>query len=220
MKLTLEWEYKPAKSKETVRFVSDPVTVERAVQLAADIEKTGRVGNMSFMDESGIYWSRKELQKMVAVILTEPTDIVAYFDGGFQKDIQESGQGVAIYYTQSHKHYRVRTNAAFDEISSNSESEYAALWLLVNELDALGVHHTSVTIKGDSMGVIHQMSGEWPCYEENLQRWMDRIEEKMKKLGLQPVYELLNRNDNKEADTLATQALNGNIIHGKKEIID
>ncbi|MED2973146.1 reverse transcriptase-like protein [Fictibacillus sp. B-59209] len=220
MKVTLEWEYKPSRSKNMIRFVSDPVTVAQAVQLAADIERTGRLGNLTFLDETGVYWSKKELQKMVAVIETEPSDITAFFDGGFQKDELLSGQGTAVYYKQSNKNYRVRSNASYHMIESNNESEYAALWLLLNELERLGVQRTPVTIKGDSMVVIQQMSGEWPCYEENLQKWMDKIEEKLKILGIKPSYELISRKENKEADSLATQALHKNMIHGKKEIID
>lgn len=220
MKVTIEWEYKAARLSKRVRFVSDPVSVHEAVQLAMDIERTGRLGSFSFLDEKGVYWSKKELQKMIAIIETEPTEVTGYFDGGFQKDSRESGQGSVLFYTQNNKPYRVRTNAAYTGILSNNESEYAALWLLVNEMERSGVQHASVTVKGDSMVVINQMNGEWPCYEEELQKWMDKIEKKLEDLKIQVTYELISRNENKEADTLATQALHKRFIHGKKEIID
>ena len=54
----------------------------------------------------------------------------------------------------------------------------------------LGVQHVPCDIKGDSQVVIKQLAGEWPCYEENLNRWIDRIEERIKKMGLKPRYQL------------------------------
>ncbi|WP_026677718.1 reverse transcriptase-like protein [Fictibacillus gelatini] len=220
MKITIEWNYKPAKSSHTIRFVSDSLSLKEAIRTALDIERTGRLGTIMFIDENGTYWSKKELQKLAAEKETVPMNVVCYFDGGYKKDDGKSGQGAVIYYEQNEKRYRYRVNASLEQIDSNNESEYAALWLLVNELEQLGVHHSTVTIKGDSMVVIHQMTDEWPCYEQELQRWMDKIEAKLKKLGLTPIFELIPRNENKEADFLATQALSNISIEAKKEMID
>ena len=66
--------------------------------------------------------------------------------------------------------------------------------------------------------MLNQLSGEWPCYEQNLNRWLDRIEVKLEKLNLRPVYEPISRKDNQEADSLATQALNGEEIFSKIEL--
>ncbi|GFZ85716.1 hypothetical protein GCM10010978_27250 [Compostibacillus humi] len=66
-----------------------------------------------------------------------------------------------------------------------------------------------VVFCGDAQVVINQLTGEWPCYEEELAKWMDRIESKLEKMGIQPEFVLKTRNDNKEADQLASQALRG-----------
>lgn len=74
-------------------------------------------------------------------------------------------------------------------------------------------------VKGDSQVVLKQLEGEWPCYEEDLNNWLDRIEAKIKTLRLSMVYTSISRNDNKEADKLATQALEGKRIYSKMQLL-
>ena len=129
-----------------------------------------------------------------------------------------SGLGVAIYYEQNQTYWRIRKNAVLQQLESNNEAEYAAFYEALMELENLGVHHQSCVFKGDSLVVLNQLSGEWPCYEEPLNRWIDRIEDKLKKLHLRPVYEPISRKDNQEADRLASQALNGEEISSKLQL--
>lgn len=91
--------------------------------------------------------------------------------------------------------------------------------MCLKELELLGVHHLPVTFIGDSQVVINQLSGEWAVIEPSLSGWADRIEAKMKKLGLDPTYELVPRKENGEADRLATQALNGIEIIANSELL-
>ncbi|MBO1913173.1 reverse transcriptase-like protein, partial [Microvirga sp. 3-52] len=135
-------------------------------------------------------------------------NITVYFDGGFDQTTKGSGLGCVIYYDQNGKSYRLRQNASVLELTSNNEAEYAALHLCIKELENLNVHHTSVKIIGDSRVVINHLTEEWPAIEQNLYTWADRIEAKMKALGITPEYELVSRKGNTEADKLATQALN------------
>lgn len=148
-------------------------------------------------------------QKFLEGIQTEPHHISVYFDGGFDAKSKKSGLGCVIYYEQDGKHFRKRKNAFVEEIETNNEAEYAALYLGLQELEALGVHHLPVKFVGDSQVVINQLSGEWPCYEETLTKWADRVEDKMKQMGIHPEYEAISRKQNREADHLASQALEG-----------
>lgn len=86
------------------------------------------------------------------------------------------------------------------------------------ELDLLGVHHLPVKFIGDSQVVINQLIGEWPCLEVSLAKWADRIDEKLTQLGIQPQYHLISRKDNREADRLASQALNNIEIISTSEV--
>ncbi|MCM3730177.1 reverse transcriptase-like protein [Fictibacillus nanhaiensis] len=220
MNFSIEYMYKHPKSQLKIRFVSDPVSLNEALFTANDLEKTGRIFELTFIDSKGVTWNKKELLKLTEVKKEEPKEISVYFDGGFKSESGSSGQGVIIFFSQNGLKYRLKKNASFTNIESNNEAEYAALWIAAKELEELGVHYEQVVFHGDSKVVIEQMKGEWPCYESNLQNWGDKIETLFKKLQIEPVYEWIGRNENKEADHLVNQALNGKIIKAKKEVVD
>jgi ribonuclease HI len=218
MKYKCEWKY-ILKGKEKIQLISDLLTEDIAIQFGEELEKTGKANDLVFYDELGTSWTYKELKKLVTVIEDDPNEITVYFDGGFQKDANQAGLGVVIFFKQGKKKYRIRANEKFDEIETNSEAEYAALYYGLTILEEMGVHHLPCEFKGDSQGVLKQLEGEWPCYEEVLNKWLDRIEEKMKSLGIVPRYTSIPRNENKEADRLASQALAGKEIFSKTQLL-
>ncbi len=208
MNVIIEWLYRTPKGAETV-FRSVEMTAAQAMLLAEDMEKTGRTKSVKFIDQFDSSWTVKEMKGYLKGIETEPHNVTVYFDGGFDLETKASGLGCVIYYEQSGKSYRLRQNAAFGGLTSNNEAEYAALHLCLQALEVLNVHHLPVRFVGDSRVVINHMMEEWPVIEQNLYSWADRIEAKVKALGIAPEYELVSRNANKEADRLATQALKG-----------
>lgn len=218
MNIRIEWTYRHPKKKETTLFSSDWLPIETAMAIANDLEKLGRVKSLTFFDERDRTWTMKELTRYLKSLEDEPHELIAYFDGGF--DIQEktAGLGAVIYYKQNSKRYRLRNNRKIDLIGSNNEAEYAALLLVLEQIEQLNVTHQSVKIYGDSLVVINQMNDEWPCYEEDLLAWIKRIEEKAKQLGLTLVFESIPRKDNREAGQLASQALQGVEIDSKLEV--
>ena len=218
MKIRIEWTYATRIGAEAF-FRSDEMPVAQALLIAEDIEKTGRVKKIDFIDQYDSSWLLKELKSYLKSIETEPHNVRVYFDGGFDIQTKMSGMGCVIYYEQSGKAYRLRSNAPSAHLISNNEAEYAALHMCLNELELLGVHHLPVTFIGDSQVVINQLSGEWAVIEPSLSGWADRVEEKMKKLGIDPTYELVPRKENGEADRLATQALNGIEIIANSELL-
>lgn len=217
MEFRIEWTYKTPKGTETV-FHSEEMPAAKALLMAEDVERTGRVKKLVFIDRHDSNWSLKELKKYIKGIETEPHNITVYFDGGFNPGTSAAGLGCVIYYEQNGKSYRLRHNAASAELFSNNEAEYAALHLSLQELDLLNVHDIPIKFIGDSKVVINQMDGDWPVIEVNLAKWADRIDDKMKDLGIDAAYELVPRKNNAEADQLATQALNGIDITGTTEI--
>ncbi|RSK27322.1 reverse transcriptase-like protein [Bacillus sp. HMF5848] len=217
MKVTILWTYKVPK-RQSIFFTSDELNAKDALQLSNDLEKTGRTKELVFQDDIGRQWTKKELTKLLKDVETEPHEVVAFFDGGFDLQSKEAGLGISIYYKKDNKNYRLRMNERINELESNNEAEYASLYYLLQQLEELGVHHQSITIRGDSQVVIMQMSGEWPCYEAELEAWMKRIELKEKQLGLRVTYEHISRKDNREADQLATQALQSIEISGHLQI--
>lgn len=208
MNVIIEWTYKAPKGPETV-FRSEEMAAVQAVLIADDLERTGRVKDVKFIDRYDSSWTVKELKGYLKGIETEPHNITVYFDGGFDLTTKAAGLGCVIYYDQNGKSFRLRRNAAVAELVSNNEAEYAALYFCLQELELLNVHDLSVRIIGDSRVVINHLCEEWPVIEQNLFSWADRIEAKMKQLGIRPEYELVSRKANAEADRLAAQALNG-----------
>lgn len=218
MKYKVKFEYKGPKTEKV--FMETQWLNETDIDnLLDDLHRTGRVKDMLLIDEMEREWSRKEYSKLKVKLELEPSDPIIYFDGGFDIQTGTAGMGIVIYYKKGKEKYRYRTNVKLDQLENNNEAEYAALYNALLSLEDLGMKNLPVVIKGDSQGVIKQLEGEWPCYEKVLNAWLDRIEAKMKKLGLKPSYEIISRSDNKEADKLATQALSNKIIEGQMKIV-
>lgn len=218
MKILIEWVYR-YKGLETT-FRSDELSPAHALSIGEELEKTGRTKNITFIDQYDSTWTTKELKKYLKEMETEPSNVTVYFDGGFDREHQYSGLGCVIYFEQNGKQYRIRKNLSQEGLFSNNEAEYAALYFCIEELELLGVHHQTVRFIGDSQVVINQMGGEWPVYEKNLASWADKVDDLLNRLGITPEYQLVSRDQNKEADQLATQALQDIEINGKIELED
>lgn len=216
MRIIIEWTFR-YKGLETT-FRSEAVSPAHAISIGNELEKTGRAKNITFIDNYDSTWTIKELKKYLKEMETEPSDVTVYFDGGFDLESKYAGVGCVIFYVQNGTSYRLRKNRSLDGLVSNNEAEYAALFFSIDELEILGVHHQTVSFIGDSQVVINQMSGEWPVYEKDLANWADKIDEKLNKLGIKPEFELVGRNENQEADRLATQALKDVKIDAKMEL--
>ena len=208
MKVYIMWTYKHPKKRECT-FQSDYLAADDAIIIADDLERTGRAASILFYDELGEQWNKKELKKMLTEIEDEPQDIQVFFDGGYLKEERLAGLGVAIYYTKNKKRFRLRSNRLAEGLTSSNEAEYAALYESIRLLEERGVHHQVCTFTGDSHVVLNQLAGEWASFDELFNRWMDRIEEKLVRLGITPKYEPVSRKENSEADMLANKALEG-----------
>ncbi|WP_246941935.1 ribonuclease H family protein [Bacillus pinisoli] len=211
MNVWIEWKYKTAKNIE-ITLTTETIPAKKALLIAEDFLKTGRTKDIVFYDEQHTMWTKKEFEKLLKEVEQEPHHIEVFFDGGFDVQLKKAGAGLAIYYTKNNQDYRIRENSVLDGLDNNNEAEYAALWQAVLRLEELGVRNIGVHFKGDSQVVLNQLSGEWPCFEDEFNRWLDRIEDKLKELGIKPTYTAISRKENREADQLATQALQGVMV--------
>lgn len=214
MKVSIKWTYDRPKKPGAV-FTSDLLEGEDALSITEDLEKSGRLKQVSFTDEIGSEWTLKELKKLLQKAAEDPKNVIVYFDGGYEKSTKAAGLGAVIYYEIGKTKWRLRVNRSIDELTSNNEAEYAALFEAVTQLEELGVRHQKTIFRGDAQGVLMQLSGEWPCYDAVLARWLDRTEAALAKIGVKAVCETVGRGENKEAHKLAAQALAGESIHGK-----
>lgn len=218
MKYQLEWKNK-VKGFQPVLCKSEWIDGDCALMFGEELEKNGKAIDLTYYDEMGTDWTLKQMKKLLAEIEEDPNELIVFFDGGFNKEKNQAGLGVVIYFKQGNKKYRIRANEKFDHMETNNEAEYAAFYFSLNLLEEMGVQHLPCEFKGDSQVVLKQLEGDWPCYEEELNRWLDRIEQKLKDLSIQPRYTPISRNDNKEADKLATQALEGKMVTSKMQIL-
>lgn len=218
MKYKMEWKYR-VKNNEKILFTSEFISGDLAILTGEELEKNGKATELSFYDEMGTAWTLKEMKKLVSEIEENPHELVVYFDGGFKKETFSAGLGVVLFFRQGKKKYRIRANQRIDEMETNNEAEYAAFYFALTLLEELNVHHLPCEFKGDSQVVLKQLEGEWPCYEAALNSWLDRIEAKTKSLGIDPRYTVIPRNENKEADKLASQALEGKEIFAKTQLL-
>ncbi|OES44533.1 reverse transcriptase-like protein [Domibacillus iocasae] len=216
MQMTIRFIYDFKGVKTT--FTSDPVDRNLVLKTADDLLKTGRVKEVNVIDELGQEWSLKEFKKLNEQLDEEPEKITVLFDGGFDAASNRAGVGTAIYYSKGGKRYRLRENAELAGLESNNEAEYAALYFAMQKLEDIGVKSQPVTITGDSLTVLNQLDGDWPCYEESHARFLARIEEKLAAMRIKPLYKPVDRRHNKEADQLARQALEGTAISSHAEI--
>ncbi|WP_366945191.1 reverse transcriptase-like protein [uncultured Metabacillus sp.] len=214
LKYKIDWTYQTKRKLQAI-LSTDYLPLDETIVFAEDFLQTGRVKQLTFISEDGQTWTLKELKRLKDIVKDEPHDIVAYFDGGYHKQSKLAGFGAVIYYTQNGSRYRIRLNERAEELTSNNEAEYAAFYYLVNALEENGMIRQKIVFKGDSQVVLKQLAGEWPCYEEEFTIWLDRIEDKLKKLHIMPEYEAVSRKENSEADRLATQAMSGTQINSK-----
>ncbi|SER61601.1 ribonuclease HI [Gracilibacillus ureilyticus] len=217
MKIRLEVKYRTTNGVVT-EFQSSEMSLENSIAVAEDLMKLNRLADIQMTDSYNSSWTLKELKKYLESLEEEPHDIHMYFDGGFDRKTMKSGLGCSIYYKQNGKNYRIRKNALVSELGTNNEAEYAALHFGLKQLEEMGVHHMPVKVHGDSKVVINQLTDEWPCLEDTLFEWMQRIEKLIDKLGLEPEYHAVSRKKNQETDQLATQALQQIEIDSRKEV--
>ena len=219
MKFKIKWEYENHKHIKTV-FISEELEQDDVLAVADDLEKTGRVMSLEFIADTGRYWKKKDLKQLVRKIEAKPDETELYFDGGFDRETGRAGAGAVLYYRLGKERYRHRWNERFDHFISNNEAEYAALYFALQKLTGFPLAAKKVIIKGDSQGVLMQLAGEWPVYDERLNRWLDRIEHLIEQLKIAPSFVPVSRNENKEADHLARQAVNGIKIESRQKTGD
>ncbi len=218
MQLRLEWLYQLPKTKRAYTMSSEFMSLQDCLDVLNDLEKTGRLKAAPLIyDQHDTSWSKKELLRYMKQFETEPHEITAYIDGGYEKQSKLAGIGVVIHYKQNHSQWRIRFNDQLELLEDNNEAEFAALYRLLQQLEQMSVYNQEISVHLDSITVCKQAGGEWPCYEENYVRWLDRIDELKAKLRLSIIYHQVDRSANKEADQLATQALKDILIESKIE---
>ncbi|TDQ41468.1 RNase H family protein [Aureibacillus halotolerans] len=207
MNIQIQWTY-TKKGINDISFVSDFLDGKEVLKWLEDARRTGRMGSIELVDEQGRTWNEKNLKQYLQKESEAPSEVQGWFDGNFDKETHCAGLGIYITYTQQQRKHQLRKNRVLNELASNNEAEYAALWMLANELKDLNVM-SDVTIHGDSMNVIHGMAKDWAIYDDVLQSWAERIDQNVQSLQVPIHWKLISSKENKRCDQLAEQALLG-----------
>lgn len=123
------------------------------------------------------------------------------FDGCSKNNPGLAGAGAVIYHEEDElwsDHFFVGENA------TNNHAEYAGLILGLQQAIVLGIK--SLTVEGDSLLVINQMTGKYKCNSQNLIELYDKakeLEDKFENICFVHIY----RNKNKKADELSNIAV-------------
>ena len=125
--------------------------------------------------------------------------IRGHFDGASRGNPGEAGAGAVVYDGDAIVWRRAKPLGR----KTNNEAEYAALALLLDELERRGVKGAEIC--GDSRLVISQVTGAWKIKEPRLRELAEPLIARVKSLGA--VCRWVPREENAEADRLSNLAL-------------
>jgi ribonuclease HI len=149
----------------------------------------------------------KFLPKTMSIkLVNQPMDTMGFdyklfFDGASKGNPGLAGAGAVIYHCEEeiwHGHKFI------GEKATNNQAEYSGLIIGLNKAIELNIN--SLSVNGDSLLVINQMTGKYKCHSENLLPLYNTAKELSKKfqyIQFQHVY----RNFNKRADELSNIAI-------------
>ncbi|MDZ5711960.1 reverse transcriptase-like protein [Jeotgalibacillus haloalkalitolerans] len=196
-------------SGTSIQFQSDWAEDNQALLFIADFEKTGRFSEVIVHDDLDQQWSVKEFKKLMTKATGAAKDLTVYFDAAYSKTDQSAGLGWMIEYRRDHESYTEKRNKLLHDVQSNNEAEYAALYYAIHHaIEIAAGHQQLIRCYGDALTVTNQMSGEWPCYDQDLTNWADKIDLLLTDHGMTAEYVHIGRNHNKSAHKLAHQAMN------------
>ncbi|KIL48877.1 hypothetical protein KP77_20880 [Jeotgalibacillus alimentarius] len=190
-----------------ITFQSSWIDEKSAPLFIQDFEKTGRFHSITIHDDLGQEWTVKEFKKLMTKTEGEAKNIHVLFDASFDKGTRETGLGWIITYDRNGESVVEKSNRFVSGVSSNNEAEYMSLYYaLEHAIRVANGHIQQITCSGDALTVINQLSGEWPSYDENLNKWADRIEKLAADKKMPLVFKHITRSNNKGAHKLADQA--------------
>ncbi len=127
--------------------------------------------------------------------------VYVYIDGASKGNPGKAAIGIVIKdcYGNTVERYK----AAIGETTNNT-AEYTAL---KEALNLASRYSNNITIMSDSKLLVNQMNGVYKAKRDHIKRLIHEISNIVNDKGLIVEYRLVRRESNKEADTLANEAL-------------
>ena len=140
--------------------------------------------------------------------------VVVYTDGGSRNNPGEAGIGVVAYDGKK----KLFELSEYLGVQTNNYAEYTGLIRALEVLIERGLCTAGVEIRMDSKLVVEQMRGNWKVKEPTLKPLAARARELVAQCGAVS-FTHIRREDNKEADALANEAMDrGGGAHTTKNI--
>ncbi len=128
---------------------------------------------------------------------------ILYFDGCSKGNPGKGGCGAVIYKNNE----EIWSGTLYLGMNiTNNVAEYNGLLLGLNEAINRNIHN--LIVRGDSLLIIHQMTGWYNIKSNNLIELYNEVK-KLEKCFSKIEFEHVKRNNNKRADELSNKALIG-----------
>lgn len=142
--------------------------------------------------------------------------IIIYTDGGSRGNPGPAGIGVVI---TDGKEKIIKKYSNFLGVKTNNEAEYEAVIFGLKKIKALlgkkKIKNTEIEFQLDSQLITRQLNGQYKIEEEKLFPLFIKIWNL--KMGFGPVsFTEIPREQNKEADRLANEAINEGLVKNEK----
>lgn len=201
-------------------FYSEWCELEEAAAMMKRLEVMGGWHSLQIEDELEQTWTPKQFRKWLSKADDLIRDVEIYVDGGFEEGQKLAGIGVVLYFRKGSQLTRIRSNLGLEQIQNNNEAEAYAFYRAFTLLEEEGIQHVPLKLYSDSQTIIQQLNGEWPSYDDSVNRWLDEVDQLRDKLTIKATFIHIDRKKNKEAHNLATQALKGIVVYAEKEVLE
>lgn len=134
-------------------------------------------------------------------------ELIIHTDGGSRGNPGKAAYGV-VYFLNGMSELQ---DAGFLGTMTNNEAEYLGLLAALKKLPEFLADHpvSQVRFRLDSNLVVMQVSGKWKIKEERMRMYVAQAHRLMKEVSVPIVFEQIPREQNKEADRLVNEVLDG-----------
>lgn len=117
------------------------------------------------------------------------------------------GPAAFAYVIQQDGHEPIEVAGCLGSLTNN-QAEYTALIRALEHALQLGAHHR-LLINSDSELVVKQIHGKYKVRDAGLRKLYERVQELWGRFDTPPVIQHVRREENKRADILCNEALDG-----------
>ncbi len=137
--------------------------------------------------------------------MNAPSSYVVFADGGSRGNPGPAAYGYVVFHPDGRV---VAEKSCYLGVLTNNQAEYRGIVAALEELANLEVNQP-VICKLDSELVVRQITGVYKTKNAALRPWLDRIRIAVRSLGVAVQFVHVPRRDNRYADKLVNDALDG-----------